>query len=101
MKFSYNSIRTVLVFFQMLPQPHNKISNVRLRVRYVKSVDQPVTRGDESGLIMTVDNTMEARSPLTSEPTWQQIQDFFNKNSTKLVLNDLFSQDPNRFKQFR
>jgi glucose-6-phosphate isomerase len=39
--------------------------------------------------------------PLTSEPTWQQLQDFYDKNSSKLVIKDLFEQDPNRFKNFR
>jgi glucose-6-phosphate isomerase len=38
--------------------------------------------------------------PLTSEPTWQQLQDFYDKNSSKLVIKDLFEQDPNRFKNF-
>nr|XP_970258.3 PREDICTED: glucose-6-phosphate isomerase [Tribolium castaneum] len=38
--------------------------------------------------------------PLTSEPTWQQLQDYYNKNASKLVIKDLFAQDPNRFNNF-
>ncbi|XP_068895407.1 glucose-6-phosphate isomerase isoform X1 [Tenebrio molitor] len=65
------------------------------------------TEGDEhanksspqsQGVTLTTDS-MEV-GPLTSEPTWQQLQDFYDKNSSKLVIKDLFEQDPNRFKNF-
>ncbi|EFA07687.2 glucose-6-phosphate isomerase [Tribolium castaneum] len=50
------------------------------------------------GVTLTSDS-MEV-GPLTSEPTWQQLQDYYNKNASKLVIKDLFAQDPNRFNNF-
>ncbi|XP_063908038.1 glucose-6-phosphate isomerase [Zophobas morio] len=38
--------------------------------------------------------------PLTSEPTWQDIQTFYNNNGSSLVIKDLFEQDSSRFSKF-
>lgn len=45
--------------------------------------------------------TMDARAPLTSEPVWQQLQEYFNKHKDEINLQKLFSEDPERFKKYR
>lgn len=37
---------------------------------------------------------------LTSEPTYQNIKQYFNENGTKLNIKNLFEQDPGRFEKF-
>lgn len=57
---------------------------------------------DRTQVTLTVDvNVMFKRPQLTSEPTWQQIQEYYNKNGNKLIIKDLFANDRNRFNKFR
>lgn len=44
---------------------------------------------------------MLQRPQLTSEPAWQQIQEYYNKNGNKLIIKDLFAKDPKRYNKFR
>lgn len=44
---------------------------------------------------------MEAKSFLTSDSTWQSLQDYYNKNGNNLVIKNLFAADPDRFNKYR
>lgn len=44
---------------------------------------------------------MEGKAFLTEEAAYKNLQDYYNKNGSKLVLNQLFKEDPNRFKKYR
>ncbi|ROT65617.1 glucose-6-phosphate isomerase [Penaeus vannamei] len=43
---------------------------------------------------------MEGKAFLTEEAAYKNLQDYYNKNGSKLVLNQLFKEDPNRFKKY-
>lgn len=38
---------------------------------------------------------------LTTEPTYQKIQQYFNENGKKINIKTLFEQDAGRFEKFR
>lgn len=38
---------------------------------------------------------------LTSEPAYQQLQDYYNKNGASINILELFAKDPDRFNNFR
>lgn len=42
-----------------------------------------------------------SRPQLTSDPVWQKIQDYYNKNGEKIQIKSLFDQDAGRFDKFR
>lgn len=44
---------------------------------------------------------MEPKKILTSEPTWQKLQDYYNQTGKNLVIKNLFAQDANRFNKYR
>ncbi|XP_066581028.1 glucose-6-phosphate isomerase [Prorops nasuta] len=43
---------------------------------------------------------MKPKAPLTSEPVWNKLQQYFTSNGSKININDLFNEDPNRFQKF-
>ncbi|XP_015601400.1 glucose-6-phosphate isomerase [Cephus cinctus] len=43
---------------------------------------------------------MEPKPKLTSETAWNKLQAYFDNNSSKININELFQQDPNRFQKF-
>lgn len=43
---------------------------------------------------------MSSLPSLTTEPTWQKLQQYFNENGSKINIKDLFEQDPKRFEKF-
>lgn len=45
--------------------------------------------------------TMEPKKFLTSENSWQKLQEYYTQTGKNLVIKDLFSQDPNRFNKYR
>ena len=44
---------------------------------------------------------MSKKPQLTSEPSYQKIQQYFNENGGKINIKNLFDQDPARFSKFR
>lgn len=44
---------------------------------------------------------MEGKAFLTEEAAYKNLQDYYNKNGSKLVINQLFKEDPDRFKKYR
>lgn len=44
---------------------------------------------------------MSALPPLTKEPTYQKLQEWFNANGNNLNIKSLFESDPARFDKFR
>lgn len=44
---------------------------------------------------------METKPYLTSESSWQNIQEYYKKNGQNLVIKDLFAQDSARFDKYR
>nr|QXJ08893.1 glucose-6-phosphate isomerase [Penaeus japonicus] len=43
---------------------------------------------------------MEGKAFLTEEAAYKSLQDYYNKNGSKLVINQLFKEDPDRFKKY-
>ncbi|XP_063605134.1 glucose-6-phosphate isomerase-like, partial [Penaeus indicus] len=43
---------------------------------------------------------MEGKAFLTEEAAYKNLQDYYNKNGSKLVINQLFKEDPDRFKKY-
>ncbi|XP_025832171.1 glucose-6-phosphate isomerase [Agrilus planipennis] len=43
---------------------------------------------------------MEARPFLTSDSAYKKLQEYYNSNGNQININQLFSQDPERFKKF-
>ncbi|XP_047487013.1 glucose-6-phosphate isomerase-like [Penaeus chinensis] len=43
---------------------------------------------------------MEGKAYLTEEAAYKNLQDYYNKNGSKLVINQLFKEDPDRFKKY-
>lgn len=63
----------------------------------VNSVSLKVTlKGNSSPL-----STMDSLPPLTSTAAFQNLQKFFDANKTKININALFKNDPERFKKLR
>lgn len=44
---------------------------------------------------------MSQRPALTSEKTWKDLKDYYDKSGKCLVIKELFEKDPDRFKKFR
>lgn len=44
---------------------------------------------------------MEAKPKLSDEATWKKLKDYYNNNGAKININQLFQQDPERFKKLR
>lgn len=44
---------------------------------------------------------MEPKASLRQEPAYQKLQEFYNLNSEKINIQQLFQQDPDRFNKFR
>lgn len=44
---------------------------------------------------------MSSKPLLTSEPVWQQLQQYFKEHGDKLNIKELFDQDAGRFEKFR
>lgn len=44
---------------------------------------------------------MEPKISLKQDPAYQKLQDYFNKNSEKINIQQLFQQDGDRFNKFR
>lgn len=44
---------------------------------------------------------MEPKTNLKQEPAYQKLQEFYNLNSEKINIQQLFKQDPDRFNKFR
>lgn len=44
---------------------------------------------------------MEGKAFLTEEAAYKSLQDYYKKNGSKLVINQLFKEDPDRFKKYR
>lgn len=38
---------------------------------------------------------------LTTEPSWQKLQEYFNANGNKINIKQLFESDAGRFNKFR
>lgn len=39
--------------------------------------------------------------PLTTEPTYQKLQEYFDQNGQSINIKELFESDPGRFDKFR
>lgn len=44
---------------------------------------------------------MSGKPLLTTEASWQKIQQYYNENGDKIVIKDLFAKDASRFDKFR
>lgn len=44
---------------------------------------------------------MASLPQLTTEPTYQKLQQYFNENGNKINIKNLFENDPARFEKFR
>lgn len=44
---------------------------------------------------------MEPKTSLRQEPAYQKLQEFYDLNSEKINIQQLFQQDPDRFNKFR
>lgn len=44
---------------------------------------------------------MEPKVNLLKDPAYQKLQEFYNLNSEKINIQQLFQQDPDRFNKFR
>ena len=44
---------------------------------------------------------MDGRGPLSSDPAFVKLQEHFDAAGKNLNINDLFKEDPDRFKTFR
>jgi len=48
-----------------------------------------------------VSRAMEPKMDLLTEPAWNQLQQYFDSNGSKINIYDMFRQDPKRFEKFR
>lgn len=44
---------------------------------------------------------MNPKIDLITESVWTKLQDYYNNNGSKIIINKLFADDPNRFGKFR
>lgn len=44
---------------------------------------------------------MEPKVNLKEDPAYKKLQEFYNANSEKINIQQLFQQDPDRFNKFR
>lgn len=44
---------------------------------------------------------MDGRAPLTQDPAYQKLQEYFDKNGASINIANMFGSDPDRFKNFR
>lgn len=44
---------------------------------------------------------MKSKANLLTEPAWNELQQYFDSNGSKINIYNMFQQDPKRFEKFR